>query len=111
MKTHIVRTASSAGRAFRHLAAAALLGVLALGAGGAWAQGASASHNGNGVANRADNGRNKIAGDLDAYLNGRGNGHESWVKPGVGGAQVNVIVVSNAKNDPKLTGIRRAVAA
>src|SRR5258708_11623498 len=77
---------------------------------GALAQGSSASSNANSV-NRADNGHNKIAQDLDRVLNGQGSGHEKWVKQTPSGKQLSVIVLANGKNDPDLKELRKAIVA
>src|SRR5438046_1927992 len=79
----------------RRLAAAALSFSLLLTAGTALAQGNSANSNGNHGANRADNGRNKIAGDLDKVLNGKGSGREKWVKGSPSGPLLSLVILAN----------------
>ena len=69
---------------FRWLAVAALSVSLVLFAAHAFAQGASSTHaNATGLLNRADNGRNRIADDLNRVLNGQGTGHEHWVRQAI----------------------------
>src|SRR4029079_12900404 len=97
------------------LALPVLAGSLLFTASHAFAQGNSNAHaNANGVANRADNGRNRIADDLNDVLNGRGNGNAHWVQNGPGGPTYSVIITANAdaaRSDRQLNGIRRSVLA
>jgi subtilisin family serine protease len=61
--------------------------------------------------NRAHNGRNKIADDLDRALKGQGNGREKWIKQTSRGALMSVIILAEPGNDFDLKDLRRAVAA
>src|SRR5260221_476560 len=76
--------------------AAFVSAILTFGASSALAAGNGNNGNGNGngnngnggsgiSGNRADNGRNKIADDLDRVLNGHASGRERWVKPSLRG--------------------------
>src|SRR5207249_2964396 len=100
---------------FRWLAVAALSVSLVLFAAHAFAQAASSTHaNATGLLNRADNGRNRIADDLNRVLNGQGTGHENWIRRTPGGPQYSVIVTANAaatRNDRQLNGLRHAILA
>ena len=98
-------------RIFKQLAGALIATLLV--ATSAFAQGQSASHNAKGVANRADNGRNAIADDLNRALNGQLHG-QRWMRQSATGPQYSVIVMATAaaeRSDRQLNGLRRAIAA
>ena len=80
------------------LASVALAGNGNSGSGNGNGNGGSGGNHGN----RADNGRNKIADDLDRVLNGRGSGREKWVKPSLRGSQVSVLILANGASDADL---------